>query len=199
MNISEFWRRWHISLSTWLRDYLYISLGGNRQGVARTSRNLMITMILGGLWHGANWTFIAWGLMHGLFLGLHRQFTKLTSSRPGLLGVVDSRALIPVWVLLTFHGWVVSMVLFRAASIDVAFDILSRMFDFSDGFAVTATGTLLLCAVLYAAHVGEELVGVFERFDRWPLALRVTILTLAVWTMILYTPDSVEPFLYFQF
>ncbi|MBO7681075.1 MAG: MBOAT family protein, partial [Thermoguttaceae bacterium] len=71
-NITDFWRRWHISLSTWLRDYLYIPLGGNRKGKGRTYRNLMLTMLLGGLWHGANWTFVAWGGLHGLFLMAHK-------------------------------------------------------------------------------------------------------------------------------
>ncbi len=199
INISDFWRRWHISLSTWLRDYLYISLGGNRGGAARTLRNLMITMILGGLWHGANWTFIAWGFLHGVFLVAHRLFGTLATVWPGLKRIADSRTMIPVWVLLTFHGWVISMVLFRTGSIDVALGMLSRMFIPGGDFAFTAGSTLLLCAVLYATQVGEELFGFFERFDRWPLVLRAAILALAVWTMILLTPRSVEPFLYFQF
>ncbi len=75
-NINEFWRTWHISLSTWLRDYLYVPLGGNRAGKIATYRNLMITMLLGGLWHGANWTFVIWGGLHGLYLSIHRAFTR---------------------------------------------------------------------------------------------------------------------------
>src|SRR5205085_2460469 len=71
-NPSEFWRRWHISLSTWLRDYLYIPLGGNRGGTWKTYRNLLITMLLGGLWHGAHWNFVLWGAMHGVMLAIHR-------------------------------------------------------------------------------------------------------------------------------
>ncbi len=198
VNISDFWRRWHISLSSWLRDYLYISLGGNRRGATRALRNLMITMILGGLWHGANWTFIAWGLLHGVYLVVHRLFRWLTAGRPGLLRIADSRLMIPGWVLLTFHGWVLSMVFFRAASIEVALGMLARMFT-PGGEAITAGGTLLACALLYAAQVGEELFGFFDRFDRWPLVLRAAILALAVWTMILWAPSGVEPFLYFQF
>src|SRR5204862_4298437 len=75
-NVSDFWTRWHISLSTWLRDYLYISLGGNRKGTARTYINLMITMLLGGLWHGASWNFVIWGAMHGLLLIAYRKWQR---------------------------------------------------------------------------------------------------------------------------
>src|SRR5205085_1250248 len=75
-SLQDFWRRWHISLSTWLRDYLYIPLGGNRHGEAQTYRNLMMTMLLGGLWHGANWTFVVWGGIHGAGLSLERWFTR---------------------------------------------------------------------------------------------------------------------------
>ena len=199
VNVSDFWRRWHISLSTWLRDYLYISLGGNRKGAIRTLRNLMLTMVLGGLWHGANWTFIGWGLLHGAFLSVHRLFGNVVARHPGLSKVVDSRLMIPFWVLLTFHCWVISMVLFRAASIEVAQTMLVRMFSPGGDFTITAGGTLLLCALLYFAQAGEELFGFFDRFDAWPLVLRAAILAVAVWTMILYTPDRIEPFLYFQF
>ncbi len=75
-SLQDFWRRWHISLSTWLRDYLYIPLGGNRHGEAMTYRNLMLTMLLGGLWHGANWTFVVWGGIHGAGLAVERFFTR---------------------------------------------------------------------------------------------------------------------------
>ena len=79
-NITEFWRRWHISLSTWLREYLYIPLGGNRHGAGRTYVNLMLTMLLGGLWHGASWTFVAWGALHGGALAVHRAVGRPTPS-----------------------------------------------------------------------------------------------------------------------
>ncbi len=75
-SITEFWRRWHISLSTWLRDYLYIPLGGNRSGNVKTYRNLMLTMTLGGLWHGASWNFVIWGALHGLYLSIHKLWTS---------------------------------------------------------------------------------------------------------------------------
>src|SRR4029079_8053850 len=84
-DIVDFWRRWHISLSTWLRDYLYIPLGGNRKGPLRTYLNLMVTMVLGGLWHGASWNFVLWGTLHGLALALHRAWRALRGTRQAVL------------------------------------------------------------------------------------------------------------------
>jgi alginate O-acetyltransferase complex protein AlgI len=115
-NPSDFWRRWHITLSQWLRDYLYISLGGNRKGHTRTQINLMITMALGGLWHGANWTFMAWGVFHGLLLVVYHRAQKQWDAMP----VVAQRALMFVLVLV---GWV----FFRAPSITSAGQWLARM------------------------------------------------------------------------
>ncbi|HTS19122.1 MAG TPA: MBOAT family O-acyltransferase [Verrucomicrobiae bacterium] len=99
-NITEFWRRWHISLSTWLRDYLYIPLGGNRRGRVRTYINLFITMLLGGLWHGANWTFVAWGFLHGLYLAAHKFYLEVRSSAVSVTSNWLTNAL---KVFVTFH------------------------------------------------------------------------------------------------
>ena len=103
-SITEFWRRWHISLSSWLRDYLYISLGGNRGSKLFTYRNLMLTMVLGGLWHGASWTFVVWGAMHGIALIIHREWARFTAAAAGVAKVMKFIAL-PLtffWVLLTW-------------------------------------------------------------------------------------------------
>ncbi len=109
-NIAEFWRRWHMSLSTWLRDYLFIPLGGSRGTLWLTCRNLLITMTLGGLWHGASWNFVIWGVLHGLLLVLHRLFRLLTDSRLVLARVLRSSLATPFCVLLTFLcvslGWI---------------------------------------------------------------------------------------------
>lgn len=115
-SITDFWRRWHITLSNFLRDYLYIPLGGNRQGEIRRYVNLMITMLLGGLWHGAGWTFVLWGGIHGLFLVIHQLWRKLNISLPKLL----------CWTL-TFLAVVASWVLFRAHNIHTAKEILKAM------------------------------------------------------------------------
>src|SRR5947209_5821339 len=101
-NIAEFWHRWHISLSSWLRDYLFIPLGGSRGTAWKTARNLMITMTLGGLWHGANWTFILWGVVHGLLLIGHRLFRAFCKHRHFLNALLESSAGTLVRVGLTF-------------------------------------------------------------------------------------------------
>ncbi|MEM6477364.1 MAG: MBOAT family protein, partial [Pseudomonadota bacterium] len=115
-SITEFWRRWHISLSTWLRDYLYIPLGGNRHGAFNTYRNLLLTMVLGGLWHGANWTFVMWGAWHGLILCVERVLGVKTSGK-------FSVARWAITMLLVIIGWV----FFRASSLGAAFEMLAGM------------------------------------------------------------------------
>jgi D-alanyl-lipoteichoic acid acyltransferase DltB (MBOAT superfamily) len=119
-NISEFWRRWHMSLSRWLKDYLYIPLGGSHCSRLQTYRNLFITMGLGGLWHGANWTFVAWGLYQGLLLSLHKFFTyfKVTRFVPRALAL-----------LITFHAVCLGWVFFRAPTFPQAFHLLGTMFN----------------------------------------------------------------------
>ncbi len=128
-NFSDFWKRWHISLSSWLRDYLYIPLGGNRKGWLLTQRNLILTMLLGGLWHGANWTFVFWGLLHGIYLVVQRisypvyLFLNryLTKSLLSLFGIVIT------FVLVNF-AWI----FFRSQSISEAFEIISKIISFDD-------------------------------------------------------------------
>ena len=127
-NIVEFWRCWHITLSCFLRDYLYIPLGGNRGGPARNFYNLMMTMLLGGLWHGAGWTFICWGAVHGFYIMIHRAWTALKrrmgfNAPPSLLASLMGRAL-------TFGSVVIAWVFFRAPSMDTAFAVLGAMFPF---------------------------------------------------------------------
>jgi alginate O-acetyltransferase complex protein AlgI len=117
-SITEFWRRWHITLSSFLRDHLYIPLGGNRGSRARTACNLLVTMGLGGLWHGAGWTFVAWGLMHGVYLVVHRTWRSAGLRLPGALAW-------PVTFLAVVSGWVV----FRAQSLEAAFVIYGAMLD----------------------------------------------------------------------
>lgn len=115
-SIQEFWRRWHITLSSWLRDYLYIQLGGNRKGFVRTYANLFLTMLLGGLWHGAAWTFVMWGAMHGFALGMNRLWSKLNIPMPTVIA----------WII-TFVFVVFAWVFFRASSFADAFSIASAM------------------------------------------------------------------------
>jgi alginate O-acetyltransferase complex protein AlgI len=123
IGFSDFWRRWHISLSSWLRDYLYIPLGGNRKGRTRTRLNLMITMLLGGLWHGAAWTFVAWGALHGLYLGAERVVRRFVPERFGA-GRVAKVLLVVLTFQLVCFGWV----LFRAESFAGAGSLIETMF-----------------------------------------------------------------------
>ncbi|MBI4557226.1 MAG: MBOAT family protein [Candidatus Hydrogenedentes bacterium] len=134
-NITEFWRRWHISLSTWLRDYLYISLGGNRKGPMAQYQNLIVTMLLGGLWHGANWTFVAWGGLHGLYLALHKLITrgrKISETPPP--NTLRSWSVQIVKMLVTFHLVCVTWVLFRSPNMETAYlylgGLISPLFPF---------------------------------------------------------------------
>lgn len=141
-NLQDFWRRWHISLSTWLRDYLYIPLGGNRRGPLRTYLNLFVTMLLGGLWHGAGWTFVAWGALHGAGLAATRAFQRRRAARPPaplgrLLGG-----------LLTFHFVAFCWIFFRAPSFDAARAVLARI---AEGSTYAPNLTPRVLAVLFAA------------------------------------------------
>jgi alginate O-acetyltransferase complex protein AlgI len=150
VGFSDFWRRWHITLSTWLRDYVYIPLGGNRHGPARTNLALMTTMLLGGLWHGANWTFVVWGALHGVYLAVERALRQATRYRPGPLGIALAGALT---FILTNIAWV----FFRAKTFAKALSILAGMFgrNFAGVPLVAAiyiATTLVIVACIVAAH-----------------------------------------------
>jgi len=132
-SIQEFWRRWHISLSSWLRDYLYVPLGGNRDGTFRTYRNLMITMILGGLWHGASYNFIIWGFIQGAWLSIERAWTRHRSEDAN---TSNSRWTKYLKIFLVFHGVCVSWVFFRAATFADALAVLTGIASFQSGLSL---------------------------------------------------------------
>jgi D-alanyl-lipoteichoic acid acyltransferase DltB (MBOAT superfamily) len=119
-NITDFWRRWHISLSSWLRDYLYISMGGNRYGRLKTYRNLLMTMVLGGLWHGANWTFVIWGLLHGLYLSIHKWIIERTTNQTDHQHWLKNL----IAIVITFHLVSLTWIFFRADSFHIAMQII---------------------------------------------------------------------------
>src|SRR5262249_19306398 len=127
VNVSDFWRRWHISLSTWLRDYLFIPLGGSKGGAWKTARNLLVTMTLGGLWHGANWTFVLWGVVHGALLIGHRGFRSWVAARPRLDAALQTAGLTLARTALTFLAVSLCWVLFRATSLSSALLVLERL------------------------------------------------------------------------
>jgi D-alanyl-lipoteichoic acid acyltransferase DltB (MBOAT superfamily) len=197
---QEFWHRWHISLSSWLRDYLYVPLGGSRRGPAFTLLNLMITMVLGGLWHGAAWNFVVWGTLHGLLLVVHRLWSAW---KPGPLQVLRrSFVYRALSTLLTFHAVCLGWVFFRASSSSVALAVLStlRHAAWTNGpwLAPTVVLALLLgiAGQAWPEHWDE---GVRVRFARLPLVLQGVALSLAIAVIEVCGPTGIPPFIYFQF
>jgi alginate O-acetyltransferase complex protein AlgI len=190
---SDFWRRWHISLSSWLRDYLYIPLGGSRGGEWATHRNLMLTMTLGGLWHGASWTFVVWGVYHGLLLSVTRLLAL-----PGRL----EKLFRPVGVVLTFLAVCVGWVFFRAQSLAAAGVILRGMVGGAIGLSLAREGVqeVLAClAVILAGHVLGSFRWPARLPQKLPAPLAGAALAAALTLYLLLQPDTGTGFIYFQF
>jgi D-alanyl-lipoteichoic acid acyltransferase DltB (MBOAT superfamily) len=199
LSITEFWRRWHISLSSWLRDYLYIPLGGNRKGRVRTYVNLFLTMLLGGLWHGAATRFIIWGGLHGLFLGVERFWKEINPRKPSRLRRI-------LGGLLTFHLVCFCWIFFRAQDLNTVQAILSQiaynfqpqiLVDFMDGYA----GVLFWMAVGYALHfLPKQMEDAAQGFvTRLPLPAKALLITMVVALVMQVKSAEVQPFIYFQF
>ncbi len=198
-DIQEFWHRWHISLSTWLRDYLYIPLGGNRKGRWRTYLNLMITMLLGGLWHGASWTFVVWGGFHGLLLAGDRMIRSLAGEKPLFwMRNIPSR-----WVarFVTFILVCVGWVFFRAQSFGDAEQILQAMSGLQGlGTGLLLRGHWLLLITAFSGMVMQEQWKVFERILEAPDWIRGLVIAAALYILILFSyTETAIPFVYFQF
>jgi len=199
IGFSDFWRRWHISLSTWLRDYLYVALGGNRKGEKRTYVNLMITMLLGGLWHGASWTFVVWGALHGLYLSVERFIREHFAGK----GEPKSFALKLVLGLLTFFLVNITWVFFRSETFSQAWSLLRSMFGFNpEGMAVLQSVAIIeVCTVILGiliAHWYMRNRTIEEVVSRasWPLVGATAGLLLF---LVIITQSSGEAFIYFQF
>ena len=195
-SITDFWRRWHISLSTWLREYLYISLGGNRKGETRTYINLALVMLLGGLWHGAQWQFLVWGAIHGTMLGLERWGGKqpFYANSPR-----------PLRVAFTFFVVLITWVFFRADGLPHAFHYLAAMF----GIGQPSAFADLLKSQIYHAHdlINMALCAVFvaQPVQSYEFSLRLSWAKYAIGfvlflagVVMMYT-QAFNPFLYFQF
>jgi D-alanyl-lipoteichoic acid acyltransferase DltB (MBOAT superfamily) len=202
-SFSEFWTRWHISLSSWLRDYLYVSLGGNRRGTARTYRNLMTTMLLGGLWHGANWTFIGWGALHGLYLVAQRVLGAAGRRLPVAIRL-PATLVRPIQVVAVFALVCVAWVFFRADSFAEALAILERILFLGDWRFADLPGKFLLVKglALVALLVAFELAAEQRRLRlaygrlRWARTAGILVL---LWLIPLAASFSGERFIYFQF
>jgi alginate O-acetyltransferase complex protein AlgI len=219
IGFSDFWKRWHITLSAWLRDYLYIPLGGNRNGKFRTYINLMITMLLGGLWHGANWTFVVWGGLHGLFLavekGLHDMSNSVTApavakKRTAVLQGISGAQLIRIagssklfLALLTFFLVNVTWVFFRSPDFATAWRLLTSMFTEVKGGAVLLTTLSIIKIVVIISLMlichwklrNTKLVAAASSLKWWMLG---TIWAIMVILLIL-SQESTNSFIYFQF
>lgn len=197
---QEFWRRWHISLSTWLRDYLYISLGGNRKGKLKTYRNLMITMILGGLWHGASWNFIFWGVYHGTILCAYRMagslFTKLpTSKHLSLNKFIKTFS----FFIVTCYGWL----LFRAESLESIINLTQILIFDVGNTHLTVTlprfGALLGLVVLIFVDSFEYFFQDNKFYLKFPTFLRGALIAALITIFPMGLSNDPAQFIYFQF
>lgn len=198
IGFSDFWKRWHISLSSWLRDYLYIGMGGNRAGTFLTYRNLMMTMLIGGLWHGASWCFVFWGGLHGCFLIVERLWGRLTKASTGTIWPMSWLKMLATFVIVT-----IAWVFFRAQTIGSAFGVLGSAFDTTAATSshlsgATKAGVFLVVGVLVVGQWllrEETLQGVAQAL---PAPLRVFLLIVMMTAIVLVGGDN-RAFIYFQF
>lgn len=200
-DIADFWRRWHISLSSWLRDYLYIPLGGNRHGELRTSVNLLIVMGLGGLWHGASWNFAVWGLYHGTLLVIHRYWRKFVTTS-GLANTVDRPLLKPFWIALTFLLVTIGWIPFRASDFATTWQTMHALLDMPDMGLVRSHPEILAIPLLALVFCS---IDTHRRVQDWlverasfPITIAAgfaAVLMLELFGQI----DAKIPFVYFQF
>jgi Predicted membrane protein involved in D-alanine export len=202
--ITEFWRRWHISLSSWLRDYLYIPLGGNRVGKYRTYINLIITMLLGGLWHGAALRFILWGAIHGIALAIHKLFITI-------FGFKSSGEKMPVWkriisTVFTFHIVCFAWIFFRADTMEKAGEMLIQIFsNFQPKiFLQFVTGYYMIFILMitgYIIHFMPKKVDLMmqKKVTCLPLWGKALLLCVAIFVVVQFKSADIVPFIYFQF
>jgi alginate O-acetyltransferase complex protein AlgI len=199
IGFSDFWRRWHISLSTFLRDYLYIPLGGNRLGAARAMLNLVIVMFLGGLWHGAAWTFVVWGLLHGSYLAIERLLKALVRPAPWM----NSFAVQLLIGAVTYFAVLVAWVYFRAPNFETASRMIAGMFgrharsDAILGSREILQVALVTVGLLFAHWSMREtsLEAVVARMPRWVVGTTWFLMAGAI----ILTQGNSNAFIYFQF
>ena len=203
--ITEFWRRWHISLSTWLRDFLYISLGGNRKGRIRTYGNLLLTMLLGGLWHGAAVRFILWGGLHGAALALHKLWMALVP------GAKATGAQMHWWsraagMLLTFNIVCLGWLMFRAESMQTVSLMLHQIFENFNAAMIpqVVTGYAAVFALIAAGYILHLLPSAVDAVAQRivvhaPLVLQVLMAAAMIWCVMQIKSSDIQPFIYFQF
>ena len=200
LSIQDFWRRWHITLSSWLRDYLYIPLGGNRGGKIFTYRNLLLTMLLGGLWHGAAWNFVIWGAIHGGMLAIERAVGEWRRSSGQAPLLSDRASKIVRWAF-TFHVVCFAWVFFRAETFDQATTMLRGLFDWGGGSGLVSPLLLLMIVgSILSQFVPSDAVTQAEKmFSKASWLLQGAALGTGIVLVDLLGPEGVAPFIYFQF
>jgi D-alanyl-lipoteichoic acid acyltransferase DltB (MBOAT superfamily) len=200
VSVQDFWRRWHMTLSRWLRDYVYIPLGGNRGTSLATYRNLMLTMLIGGLWHGAAWTFVVWGGLHGGALAWERWRRERRSPADATRRTTGRH----VWAarIVTFHFVCFAWIFFRSDSFGAAWDMIERLFtNWGAPSPLVTTGVLLAIAVGIGSQYLPARIPrlLMARFSRLPVLGQATVLALALMVTSVLGPEGVAPFIYFQF
>ena len=203
IGFSDFWKRWHITLSSWLRDYLYIPLGGNRNGKVRTYFALMLTMLIGGLWHGANWTFVVWGGLHGLYLWIEKFFRDRKTIDPNAIAKQHNQWIGFFYALLTFMLVNITWVFFRSDSFGKSWQMLTSMFGMaSDGKALLTTLAIIKVAVVVPLIVlfhwfmrNTKVLDVAYKLSWWSLSIIWSVLLL----LLIWAQESGSSFIYFQF
>lgn len=204
VNPREFWQRWHISLSTWLRDYLYIPLGGNRHGERSTQRNLMITMLLGGLWHGAAWNFVLWGFYQGAILSIHRFFTGQPAKKPAsssrVLRFLIYLLKVAIFFQIICYGWL----LFRATSFEQIADFTSTLlfnFSFAQGvsFSLPSISALLGILLLFVLEIFQYVSRTPHFYRKWAMPLRGLLYASLFFLLVAGTNNAPSDFIYFAF
>lgn len=213
-NVSDFWRRWHISLSSWLRDYLFIPLGGSRGGKWLTYRNLFITMALGGLWHGAAFHFLAWGAYQGIVLILHREYEGVMQKIGVHEKLLKSKLYHWASVVFTFHVVCIGWVFFRADDMKIAGSVLGKLFEAPAAllhFSASQLAILqirdpiifpalvLILPVLLASTFVINWLNDKKFYQSPPWAVQVTVMVALMCLLTIFTPDSSPRFIYFQF
>lgn len=200
-NMGEFWRRWHMSLSRWIRDYVFLPLGGSRAGTVRTARNLLLTMTLCGLWHGASWNYVLFGAVQGLILAGHRGFRWTCGRRPALTGWLTSPPGTVVRVAATFALFCYTLAIFRCPTLSLARVMLRRMLAGvgGGGLPLHPSGLYLTMAAVVVCHLASHTDHWERIFERLPAAVRGVAYGAALTLALVVAPNASKAFIYFQF
>lgn len=217
-NMSDFWHRWHISLSTWLRDYLFIPLGGSRGSRMQTNRNLFLTMTLGGLWHGASWNFVVWGVFHGMALIVHREWSIFRDSKPALKAFLERPGVATIWkyfsLIITFQAVCIGWVFFRIQDMRLAWTMVKRMITLRPMFSMQGSEhflvmkqdlpvivpvVMIMVAILVLTNWPISALNEKKCFQNLPAFVKAAYCAVVIMAIVTFLPDNSQPFIYFQF